>query len=73
MKRLTTVLFAMLITLVSMAQTQDDVTLTVSGDGATKEEATNNALRSAIAQAYGAISSSTKRWRALICLMAERK
>lgn len=58
MKRLTTVLFAMLTTLVSMAQTQDDVTLTVSGDGATKEEATNNALRSAIAQAYGVFVSA---------------
>lgn len=58
MKRLATVLFAMLITLVSMAQTQDDVTLTVSGDGATKEEATNNALRSAIAQAYGVFVSA---------------
>ena len=51
-------LFVMLITFVGMAQTKDDVTLTVTGDGATKEEAVDNALRSAIAQAYGVFVSA---------------
>lgn len=36
----------------------DEVTLVVSADGATKEEATKVALRSAIEQAYGAFVSS---------------
>ena len=40
------------------AQTVDDVTLVVSGDGATKEEATHVALRSAIEQAYGVFVSA---------------
>lgn len=40
------------------AQTVDDVTLVVSGDGATKEEATHIALRSAIEQAYGVFVSA---------------
>lgn len=40
------------------AQTVDDVTLVVSGDGATKEEATYIALRSAIEQAYGVFVSA---------------
>lgn len=51
-------MLAMLITIIGMAQTQDDVTLTVTGDGATKEEATNNALCSAVAQAYGVFVSA---------------
>lgn len=58
MKRLFMTLFVMLITFVGMAQTKDDVTLTVTGDGATKEEAVDNALRSAIAQAYGVFVSA---------------
>ena len=58
MKRLYMTLFVMLITFVGMAQTKDDVTLTVTGDGATKEEAVDNALRSAIAQAYGVFVSA---------------
>ena len=41
-----------------MAQTVDDVTLVVSGDGATKEAATHVALRSAIEQAYGVFVSA---------------
>ena len=40
------------------AQTTDEVTLTVSSDGPTKEEATKNALRSAIEQAYGTFVSA---------------
>lgn len=58
MKRLYMTLFVMLITFVGMAQTKDDVTLTVTGDGATKEEAVDNALRSAVAQAYGVFVSA---------------
>ncbi len=58
MKRQFMTLFVMLITFVGMAQTKDDVTLTVTGDGVTKEEAVDNALRSAIAQAYGVFVSA---------------
>lgn len=41
-----------------VAQAPQEVTLTVSSDGPTKEEATKNALRSAIEQAYGAFVSA---------------
>lgn len=37
---------------------KDDVVLTVSADGSTKDEATKNALRSAIEQAYGTFVSA---------------
>ena len=40
------------------AQNSDEVTLVVSADGVTKEEATKIALRSAIEQAYGAFVSA---------------
>ena len=40
------------------AQNSDEVTLVVSADGVTKEEATKIALRSAIEQAYGAFISA---------------
>lgn len=40
------------------AQSNDEVTLVVSADGATKEEATKIALRSAIEQAYGTFVSA---------------
>lgn len=40
------------------APSKDDVTLTVSADGSTKDEATKNALRSAIEQAYGTFVSA---------------
>ena len=40
------------------AQTTDDVTIVVSADGTTKEEATKIALRSAIEQAYGTFISA---------------
>lgn len=54
--KLLTVLSALLIG--TMASGQDDVTLTVSGEGTTKDEATTNALRSAIEQTYGVFVSS---------------
>ena len=41
-----------------IANPKDEVALTVSADGATKEEATKIALRSAIEQAYGAFVSA---------------
>lgn len=40
------------------AQTKEEVTLTVSSDGPSKEDAVKNALRSAIEQAYGAFVSA---------------
>lgn len=46
------------LTIPMTAQTKDEVTLTVSSDGATKEDAVKNALRSAIEQAYGAFVSA---------------
>lgn len=57
--KLLTALSALLIG--TMASGQDDATLTVFGEGATKDEATANALRSAIEQAYGVfVSADTK-------------
>lgn len=47
-----------LVSIMGYAQAVNDVTLTVSSDGATKEEATKNALRSAIEQAYGTFVSA---------------
>lgn len=47
-----------LASIMGYAQAVNDVTLTVSSDGATKEEATKNALRSAIEQAYGTFVSA---------------
>ncbi len=44
--------------LLCIAQQPNEVTLVVSGDGATKEEATKNALRYAIEQAYGVFVSA---------------
>ena len=35
-----------------------EVTIVVTGEGATKEEATNNALRSAVEQTYGVFVSA---------------
>ena len=51
MKRLTFILVTMLAIL--SASAQETVKLTVSGQGTTKEEATANALRSAIEQSFG--------------------
>lgn len=50
-------LFTMNVFLVS-AQSKDEVTLVVSADGATKDDATKVALRSAIEQAYGTFVSA---------------
>lgn len=48
----------MIPSLVMAQSTRDEVTLVVSADGATKEEATKVALRSAIEQAYGTFVSA---------------
>lgn len=48
----------MLVVLTTMAQTRDEVTLTVAGEGVTKEEATKSALRDAISQTFGTFVSS---------------
>ena len=58
MKKLFFIAFLVLIGMSLSAQNVDDVTLVVSGDGATKEEATHVALRSAIEQAYGVFVSA---------------
>lgn len=58
MKKLFFIAFLVLIGMSLSAQNVDDVTLVVSGDGATKEEATHIALRSAIEQAYGVFVSA---------------
>lgn len=57
------VLFAALLSFIMLAMpawadAPQEVTLTVSSDGPTKEDATKNALRSAIEQAYGAFVSA---------------
>lgn len=61
MKYLKSILLFLMVCLVASpgyAQATDEVTLTVSSDGPTKEEATKNALRSAIEQAYGTFVSA---------------
>lgn len=58
MKKLFFIASLVLIGMSISAQNVDDVTLVVSGDGATKEEATHIALRSAIEQAYGVFVSA---------------
>jgi len=53
--------FILIITMLMIcanAMAQEDVTLVVSADGATKDEATKTALRSAIEQAYGTFVSA---------------
>lgn len=58
-KRIFTMLaMLMLVVLTTMAQTRDEVTLTVAGEGVTKEEATKSALRDAISQTFGTFVSS---------------
>lgn len=52
------VLICTLFTNLSFAQAVGEVTLTVSSDGPTKDEAVKNALRSAIEQAFGAFVSA---------------
>ena len=59
MKKL--LLLLLFIHLMSFGQSNQDVTLTVSGQGETMEEARANALRSAIEESFGAyVSSNTK-------------
>ena len=55
MKRLVLILIALMVGFTVMAQ---DVTLVVIGYGATKDEAINSALRSAVEQTYGVFVSS---------------
>lgn len=61
MKRIFKILFLLLAAtagLNSYAADKDEITLTVTSDGATKDEAIKNALRTAIEQAYGAFVSA---------------
>lgn len=58
MKKLFLIFFLILVGLNLSAQGVDDVTLVVSGDGATKEDATHVALRNAVEQAYGVFVSA---------------
>ena len=53
-----TLLTAILSAMSISAEAQQEVTLTVSSDGPTKEDATKNALRNAIEQAFGAFVSA---------------
>ena len=57
MKNLIASLVCLLFTFAAFSQPKE-VTLVVTGEGATKEEATNNALRSAIEQTYGVFVSA---------------
>ena len=57
MKRYLLIALAFLSTLCLAAQPKE-VSLIVTGEGATKEEATNNALRSAVEQAFGVFVSA---------------
>lgn len=56
MKKLVSIIVAMMMAVSAFAQ--HNIKLTVSGQGATKEEATANALRSAIEQSFGAFVSA---------------
>ena len=57
MKRIIVTLFFISFHIVGLAQPKD-VSLVVTGEGANKEEATNNALRSAVEQAFGVFVSA---------------
>ena len=57
MKRIIIFTFVLLMSL-SLSAQDNTIRLTVSGEGATKEEATANALRSAIEQAFGTFVSA---------------
>ena len=57
MKRILIFTFVLLMSL-SLSAQDNTIRLTVSGEGATKEEATANALRSAIEQAFGTFVSA---------------
>ena len=56
--RIITLLIVLIIPKPSHAQENQEITLTVSSDGPTKDEAVKNALRLAIEQAYGAFVSA---------------
>lgn len=58
MKKVLFVLSLLICSINVFSQQNDEVTLVVSADGSTKEEATKNALRSAIEQAYGTFVSA---------------
>lgn len=59
MKKINLILIGLLLTTQLLSQTKENsVSLTTSGTGKTIEEAKNNALRSAIEQAFGAFISS---------------
>ena len=58
MKKLFLIVSLIFVGMSISAQSVDDVTLVVSGDGTTKEEATHVALRSAVEQAYGVFVSA---------------
>ena len=57
MRMFISLLTALLFSLLLQAQPKE-VSLIVTGEGATKEEATNNALRSAVEQAFGVFVSA---------------
>ncbi len=57
MRRLTITILSLLTSICLFGQPKE-VTLVVVGEGATKEEATNNALRSAVEQAFGVFVSA---------------
>lgn len=56
--RVITLFLALSICLPCFAQSNEEITLTVSSDGPTKDDAIKNALRTAIEQAYGAFVSA---------------
>ncbi len=58
MKKLTLLILAALIAASNFAQTSEEVALVTNGQGSTKREATENALRSAIEQAFGVFVSA---------------
>ena len=61
MKRIILILTFIALSITIYAQEDNSATLTVSGQGKTQDEAKQNALRSAIEQAFGAfISSNTE-------------
>ncbi len=57
MKTCFSIITALLFSILLQAQPKE-VSLVVTGEGATKEEATNNALRSAVEQAFGVFVSA---------------
>lgn len=58
MKRLSILLFSFTLFGLSLAAQPKEVTLVVTGEGFTKDDATNNALRSAVEQAFGVFVSA---------------